>query len=123
MWPAPGPAPDSRSAPEVPIGLEQHSDRVRAPPTARRRRASGLRGSSVGASGAAPLRYQWRFNGADISAATNAAFRLSTIIDELLVLSGVRRQPVVPVPLDIVAGQLDKAIVAANAAGRLTESA
>ena len=36
-----------------------------------------------------------------LNAATNAAFRLGTIIDELLLLSGVRRQPVVPGPLDM----------------------
>lgn len=36
-----------------------------------------------------------------LAAATSAAFRLSTIIDELLVLSGVRRQAVVPQPLDM----------------------
>jgi two-component system sensor histidine kinase/response regulator len=42
-----------------------------------------------------------------LTAATNAAFRLSSIIDELLILAGVRRQPVVPLPLDMgaVAGE------------------
>lgn len=46
-----------------------------------------------------------------LNAATNAAFRLSTIIDELLLLSGVRRQPVVPAPLDmgtLVADAVDR---------------
>jgi two-component system sensor histidine kinase/response regulator len=36
-----------------------------------------------------------------LTAATTAAFRLSAIIDELLVLSGVRRQTVVPQSLDM----------------------